>query len=70
MKFRLQSALHHNPNPNPNPNPTPTIKYSQLVTRDELTSLPNVNISRLSTLAVTLGKPTGVPRGGFKPPLI
>jgi len=35
---------------------------------DLLTSLPNVNFSRLSTLAVALGKLTGVPRGGVQTP--
>jgi len=33
-----------------------------------LTSLPNVNFSRLSTLAVALGKPTGVLIGGVQTP--
>ena len=31
-----------------------------------MTSGPNVNFSRLSTLAVALGKPTGVPRDGVQ----
>ena len=35
-----------------------------------LTSLPNADFSRLSTLTVALGKPTGVPRGGVQTPPI